>query len=101
VERLISLGMQQGTKEAGQRELTLLGRNGQIRWCQQHLRENFAYVSAGSLICVPPAHCLLTGIMADVFKFCLKTTANDLPDPRTFDNHLFLLGHDARRFLWV
>jgi hypothetical protein len=59
-------------------ELQNLGRKGRLPWCEPSLRGALGYISAGGVILVPVAHCLLRGLLRSLFILALTTPLSEV-----------------------
>lgn len=68
-------------------EFRKLGRRGRIPWCDPRYAIALAYISAGALVLVPIAHCLLRGLVRSLFIYALTTPVSSVSttDPLVFN----------------
>lgn len=68
-------------------EFRKLGRRGRIPWCDPRYAIALAYISAGALVLVPIAHCLLRGLIRSLFIYALTTPVSSVSktDPLVFN----------------
>ena len=100
---LRKLGIQSGTKEDAEEELKLLGRNGQMPWCLPEVAEMVPSIAAspGLFALVCPAHCLLHGILQDLFAYALTTKQSEVPRPERFSRNQVVFSYEARELVKV
>ena len=97
-EALFGLGIESCVKADAEEELKQLGRNGQMPWCLPEVEAMVPYIAASpslfALVC--PAHCLLHGILQDLFAYALTTKQGDVPRPERFALNKVVFSYEAR-----
>jgi len=89
-----------GTISDAKTALSLLGWSGQLPWALPEVLSLHPYIDLGGLMLVPPAHCILRGIVRPLFIFALTTTTSDLAELRVGDASV-VYGSAQRKFVQV
>lgn len=64
--------------DAGRLALRNHARRGRLPWCDPRYKERLAYISAGDVLLVPVAHCLLRGLVRSLFIYALDTQVSSV-----------------------
>lgn len=79
------------TVDGARAELRRLGRRGRIPWCNPIYAIRLSYISAGNVILVPTAHCLLRGVVRSLFMYAIDT-----PVSKVSNNHTVVFNKEQR-----
>jgi hypothetical protein len=90
-----------GTKNAAERELKVLGRNGQLPWLLPDACGFVPYCRSARLVKSSPAHALLHGIVKPFMAYGVLAGKDDVPVPAQWGENPVVFDYRGRAILAV
>ena len=91
------LGIESGNKADAAEEIKLLGRNGQVPWLVGNIARCVPYLTASGPAVMCPAHCLLHGLVEDLFEYALTAKKEEVPKPECWEENSVVFNHEQRK----